>query len=403
MWGGLIVGGGRPDLTPRSTVLAFHLTHVRYSQTKMAPRPTGRRADAPVIASRPQPLVRDYSRAAAPPYTVEFDLRTTYDFVFSLSDDAGSTEDLPEADRRWLAAAKATLPETVASDFKTLFASELAVIVAGLAVDRPDVTSAAGLLELVRASEPDMISRLMFAEATRDPEQRPLVERATAGDAEAIAELTCDYPDLKRDVMVRFVTDPPAMKKALAGVLQTWLPHFQEIEHRVKEILDRDVEMRGSDIRTLAPVDLVEKTTGGLRYVSERGVRRVILAPSYFARPYNMVLSADDWRLFGYPVADAAIAGDDALAPPQSVLRLHRALGDDTRLRILKLLTDGDRYLTEIASQLELSKPTIKHHLALLRSAGLVTVTEEGGMTYYSLRRARLDDASVELKRFLVT
>ena len=60
------------------------------------------------------------------------------------------------------------------------------------------------------------------------------------------------------------------------------------------------------------------------------------------------------------------------------------------------------RLATEIASQLELSKPTIKHHLALLRAAALVTVTEEGGLTYYSLRRPRLDDASVELKRFLI-
>ena len=43
----------------------------------------------------------------------------------------------------------------------------------------------------------------------------------------------------------------------------------------------------------------------------------------------------------------------------------------------------------------------VKHHLALLRAAGLVTLTEEGGLSYYSLRRERLDDASSELKRYL--
>jgi len=48
-----------------------------------------------------------------------------------------------------------------------------------------------------------------------------------------------------------------------------------------------------------------------------------------------------------------------------------------------------------------LSKPTIKHHLALLRIAGLVTVTETGNLVYYSLRRTRLEDPSVDLKRFL--
>ena len=52
--------------------------------------------------------------------------------------------------------------------------------------------------------------------------------------------------------------------------------------------------------------------------------------------------------------------------------------------------------------KLDLSKPTIKHHLALLRAAGLVTITESGTVIYYSLRRNRLDDASADIKRFLV-
>ena len=80
-----------------------------------------------------------------------------------------------------------------------------------------------------------------------------------------------------------------------------------------------------------------------------------------------------------------------------AVVRLHRALGDDTRLRILKLLAGRDLYLTEIAQQLELSKPTIKHHLALLRAAGLVTVVESGNVVYYSLRRDRIEAASTDL------
>src|SRR3954451_12034119 len=112
-------------------------------------------------------------------------------------------------------------------------------------------------------------------------------------------------------------------------------------------------------------------------------------------------MSARDWRLFGYPVADSALGPSDALTPPLSVLRLHRALGDETRLRILKLLSARDLYLTEIAQQLDLSKPTIKHHLAILRSAGLVTIVEAGSVIYYSLRRGRIDDASSELGAFL--
>ena len=129
----------------------------------------------------------------------------------------------------------------------------------------------------------------------------------------------------------------------------------------------------------------------------EVSIRRVILAPTYFSRPYNILLAGPDWRFFAYPVADDALEAEDRLAPPPAVVRLHRALGDETRLRILKLLAGQDLYLTEIAQQLDLSKPTIKHHLALLRAAGLVTVVEAGTVIYYSLRRDRIEAASADL------
>ena len=183
--------------------------------------------------------------------------------------------------------------------------------------------------------------------------------------------------------------------------MAAWLPIYQQIEPRVLRIIERDVSQRAVDRSTLPTGELIERTTNGIRWLSEPGVRRLVLAPSYLGRPYNFTFNGPDWRIFVYPVADSALEADDPLAPPVGMLRLHRALGDESRLRILRLLRDRDWYLTEIAERLELSKPTIKHHLAQLRAAGLVTLIEEGGLSYYSLRRERLDDASSELKRFL--
>ena len=127
----------------------------------------------------------------------------------------------------------------------------------------------------------------------------------------------------------------------------------------------------------------------------------MILAPSLFSRPYNYLLGGNGWRLFGYPILDAALDDADPTAAPLAVVRLHRALGDDTRLRILRLLSLRDWYLTEIAQNLELSKPTIKHHLALLRAAGLVTLTEEGGLSYYSLRRSTISSVAESIREYL--
>jgi DNA-binding transcriptional ArsR family regulator len=283
-----------------------------------------------------------------------------------------------------------------------IFATELCINSAVLVVDRPEVRTAADVVAAVKSATPAEVIRGMFEYSPREPEVAALIDRALIGDEDAITALGESIGEHKKEGRLQLLRDPDASLKSIVEVLAAWAEIFGGIEPRVTEIIERDHASRAGDRATLAPVDLIERTTGGIRWLPEAGVRRVILAPSYFSRPYNFLMSAGDWRLFGYPVADAALEPTDPLAAPQAVVRLHRALGDETRLRILKLLASRDLYLTEIAQQLDLSKPTIKHHLALLRAAGLVTITESGTVIYYSLRRNRLDDASADIKRFLI-
>jgi DNA-binding transcriptional ArsR family regulator len=364
------------------------------------PRPTAPRIDE-VPAG---PRVRDFTSARVPSVRVDFDVRTVYDFVFSLGEDAGETDDLPGDDRAWLAQAKAALDQVRAHPAGGEM-RHVAIRLAALAVDRPEIPRAADLVRLVETMPAPAVVRAVFAEDLREPATGALAERALAGDPAAIDELLAhdlEMPSEGDGFLTSLLRDPAVALGEIRSLLAAWLPLFQPIEGRLLAMLERDVALRAVDRRTLSPAELIEATTGGIRWPGEVGVARVILAPSYFNRPYNYILGGGDWRLYGYPIADSALDTVDPLAPPQTVVRLHRALGDDTRLRILRLLRDRDLYLTEIAGLLDLSKPTIKHHLALLRSAGLVTVTDEGGMTYYTLRRDRLDAASTELKRFLL-
>jgi DNA-binding transcriptional ArsR family regulator len=350
------------------------------------------------------PRVRDFTAPRPPSLRVEFDVRTVYDFAFSLGDEAGATDDLPAADRRWLADARTSMG--AAQGQVQAEVSDLVIVLAGLVVDRPEIRTAADFVRLLEVVPADVVARTILADDLRDPATGGLAARALAGDPDAVetfvAEHLEEHPAVRRELLTSLFRDPAAVLERLRAALTAWLPRFEEVEGRVRGMLERDVEQRSADRHSLGPTELIERTTGGVRWLSEPGVTRVILAPSFYARPYNYVLGGDDWRLFGYPIADAALDTADPLAPPTDVVRLHRALGDDTRLRILRLLRDRDLYLTEIAGLLDLSKPTIKHHLALLRAAGLVTVTDEGAMTYYSLRPDRLDAASADLKRFLL-
>ena len=67
-----------------------------------------------------------------------------------------------------------------------------------------------------------------------------------------------------------------------------------------------------------------------------------------------------------------------------------KALADETRQKIMKLVCCQWLSVNEIVQQLEVSQPTVSHHLALLRETGLVNVREEGKQTFYSLNQERV-------------
>jgi ArsR family transcriptional regulator len=68
---------------------------------------------------------------------------------------------------------------------------------------------------------------------------------------------------------------------------------------------------------------------------------------------------------------------------------LMKALADPTRLQIVATLRDlGDAVcVCDCTAFFGLSQPTVSHHLARLRDAGLLEVSRKGGWAYYSLRR----------------
>ena len=72
--------------------------------------------------------------------------------------------------------------------------------------------------------------------------------------------------------------------------------------------------------------------------------------------------------------------------------KLFKALNDSTRREILVLLRKKNMNAGEIAGQFQISKPSISHHLDLLKQADLVLAEKDGQFVNYSLNTSALDE-----------
>lgn len=68
-----------------------------------------------------------------------------------------------------------------------------------------------------------------------------------------------------------------------------------------------------------------------------------------------------------------------------------RALGDETRLRLLEYLAGGERTVAELMGLAGLGQSLVSHHLRTLREAGLVTARRDGRWVHYAIAESALN------------
>lgn len=73
---------------------------------------------------------------------------------------------------------------------------------------------------------------------------------------------------------------------------------------------------------------------------------------------------------------------------------LFKALNDPTRRKILQMLQDKDLSAGEIASEFDISKPSISHHLDILKQAKLISSIRDGQFIRYSINTTVLEEAA---------
>ena len=91
-------------------------------------------------------------------------------------------------------------------------------------------------------------------------------------------------------------------------------------------------------------------------------------------------------------VANAPFRLPDQPIEADLLAKYFRVLGDRTRLRILELVSAGERSVGDLAGELGEPQPKVSNHLACLRWCGFVTTRREHRTIYYALADDRVDE-----------
>jgi DNA-binding transcriptional ArsR family regulator len=227
--------------------------------------------------------------------------------------------------------------------------------------------------------------------------------RALGGDAR-VAALVFDDP---RELARRF-------GELLRGY---WREAFADEWERLEPKLARTVteagrRLAGGDayalLADLAPRLRVDRAAEELTLdlphehtVEIRERRTLTLIPSAYAWPHVLVNCDQPWPLSIVYPAPFVVRDAAPRIPDADLLRLLRALGDDTRLRALRLIAERPRSTQELAPLVGISEAGLSKHLRQLADAGVLRTSREGYYVLYELTETRLAALTDDLVAFL--
>ncbi len=238
-------------------------------------------------------------------------------------------------------------------------------------------------------------------------EDRELVADAAEGTTEDIeallsrSDLNSTHSKPWRDALLFLLEMAP---RDTRNYIVTTLAAFQtevfaEHEKTFRPQIEADYRSKRRMARRLSPGRVIEIATNGVTLADDHTRLPIVLIPTMVARPWVVFSAGADSFVLGYPVSDECIDADPD-APPPWLVKLHKALGDERRLRILRTLAEREASLAELSKDADIAKSTLHHHLMLLRAAGLIRI-EVGDEKRYSLREDSLPEAATYLDHYI--
>ena len=356
--------------------------------------------------------IADYTGSELPPLNIRVTYNSASDLLCALwflaDRQAGCVlEDLDIGDD-WLAALEDDLSTETLEAIAEIGSGDAWVALLPLLAD----TASGGTIEdfighLEEMDPADLRLTLMKVHDKFPRVDQELVADAAEGDFDAVETLLA-IPELDDAEMKRWrdalrfllLKEPKELQEYIVGIIRsTHAEGFAEREREFRPYLEADYRAKRTMARRVSPERLLDVATSGIQIADSRAYRPMVLVPTMVARPWVVFAQGPDSFVIGYPVSDETL-NPDPDAPPQWLVKMHKALGDEKRLRALRVLAEGDASLAELAEKVDAPKSTMHHHMMLLRTAGLVQI-HMGTEKKYSLKDEAIGDASTYLTHYI--
>lgn len=256
----------------------------------------------------------------------------------------------------------------------------------GLATEARPPRDAAAFVTLVRGTPPaELVAAALggpgagLSAAAAAAEVRRAQAGGRAERRALVATWLRDLEDAEEASAIELLERPAVeTKRGLVDIFARWHREvFGPDEATLVGRLAADAERTALLAARLPARELLETVTNGVRLADLSGVRRILLIPQVCMGPWNASTHWGGTLIVTHPIAPERGPLDAA-----QVARLYKALGDESRLRLLRALADGERTLSELTQQVGLAKSTAHHHLVILRDAGLVATSLEDDRRY---------------------
>lgn len=171
-------------------------------------------------------------------------------------------------------------------------------------------------------------------------------------------------------------------------------PSMEKLTRIHERSINKLFTMDGDQIR-----ELLQRNFAQMEMPREK-FKKVILIPSYYYLHASLFTYGEKtdtvMTLFGTETLETV---DDS--SEEEIIDLVTALSDQTKFNIIKELKIKPRYGFELAKQLNVSGPTISHHISKLSKLGLIHATRKGNKIYFKSNNAKIENALAMMSSIL--